>query len=92
MAVAVGRLCAKRIPEKLMPTSERRLVLALRQGSGEDEVPLDVVLLKAGGKAPMLMLPPGPNAYTSTTSRCRLHRRDDRAYTVCDQGTSILGR
>jgi hypothetical protein len=48
------------VPEKLMPTSGRRLILALRQGAPEDEVPLDVVLLKAGQKAPMMMLPPGP--------------------------------
>jgi hypothetical protein len=48
------------IPEKLLPSSGRRLVLALPQGSREDEVPLDTVLLEAGQKAPMLMLPPGP--------------------------------
>lgn len=48
------------IPESLMPASGRRLILALRQGAPDDEVPLDVVLLIAGEKAPMLMLPAGP--------------------------------
>lgn len=49
-----------RIPQTLMPASGRRLVQALRQGAADDEVPLNAVLLTAGEKAPMLMLPPGP--------------------------------
>lgn len=48
------------VPQQLMPTSGRRVVLAMRPKAAIDEVPLDVVLLEAGKKAPMLMLPSGP--------------------------------
>ena len=43
-----------------MPATGRRVVLATRPKAAIDEVPLDVVLLEAGQKAPMLMLPSGP--------------------------------
>ena len=47
------------IPATLLPASGRRLIYAYRLGSPYDAVPADLVLVKAGGVPPQLMLPVG---------------------------------
>ncbi len=53
------------VPTALLPASGRRLVMAMRPNAAVGEAPLDAVLLEAGKKAPMLMLPDGPFELTS---------------------------
>ncbi len=47
------------IPTKLLPKSGRRLVQAFVEGESVDAVPMDQVLVTAGGKPPDFMLPKG---------------------------------
>lgn len=47
------------IPTKLLPTSGRRLIQAFVEGERADAVPVDQVLVTAGEKPPVLMLPKG---------------------------------
>jgi len=48
------------IPKELLPIKGRRLIQAFSAGAPADAVPLDQVLVEAGGAVAMLMTPPGP--------------------------------
>jgi hypothetical protein len=47
------------IPVELLPTQGRRLVQAFVEGEGEDAVPMDQLLVTAGERPPVFMLPKG---------------------------------
>jgi len=47
------------IPAKLLPREGRRLVQAFVAGESPDAVPMDQVLVTAGEKPPVFMLPKG---------------------------------
>ena len=53
------------VPTALLPTTGRRLVMAMRPKAVPGETPLDAILLEAGKKPPMLMLPDGPSELKS---------------------------
>jgi hypothetical protein len=48
------------IPKELLPIKGHRLIQVFPAGAPADAVPLDQVLVEAGGAVPMLMTPPGP--------------------------------
>ncbi|HEX7694753.1 MAG TPA: hypothetical protein VF409_09700, partial [Sphingomonas sp.] len=58
LATLGGRPVA--IPRNLIPTKGRRLIQIFAADAPADAVPLDQVLVEAGGPKPMLMAPPGP--------------------------------
>lgn len=53
------------VPKALLPTTGRRLVMAMRPKAVPGETPLDAILLEPRKKPPMLMLPDGPFELTS---------------------------
>lgn len=48
------------VPAALLPRTGTRLIQAFAPGAPVDAVPLDQVLVTAGRRAPVLMLPDGP--------------------------------
>lgn len=54
-----GEFTAFDIPRELLPTDHQRVIYAYAKGAPADAVPLDVILLKPGHRAPKMMLPPG---------------------------------
>jgi len=54
----------RKIPTKLLPTTGRRLVQAFVEGESVDAVPMDQVLVTAGEKPPVFMLPKGKYRYS----------------------------
>ncbi len=55
----------RKIPAKLLPAEERRLVQAFFANEGADAVPVDQVLVTAGEEPPVLMLPRGRFRYAT---------------------------
>lgn len=53
----------KAIPRRLLPQSKRRLVQAFAKNAPSNAVPLDQVIVEAGGHPPSLMLPDQPVRY-----------------------------
>jgi hypothetical protein len=56
---SMGGLMPRDIPKNLLPIAGRRLIYAYRSNSPKDAAPFDVVMVKAGERAPKLMLPAG---------------------------------
>jgi len=62
MATQAG-LSPQAVPSELLPAKGRRLIQAYHMKDGPEAVPADMVMVEAGKKAPMLMLPPGQYRY-----------------------------
>lgn len=59
-----GYRSPRKIPDKLLPTSGRRLIQAFVEGESIDSVPMDQVLVTAGETPPVFMLPKGKYRYS----------------------------
>jgi hypothetical protein len=63
---AMGR-SALEVPPKLRPRAGRALVQAFIAGEDADAVPVDQVVISAGQKPPLLVVPPGPLRFAIRT-------------------------